>query len=374
MQSFKEYFKGLNNGIYLAACSHSPLWKGIDSSFKKYRNDLKEFGNPWDLWVEQMEYSKGLFADLIGAKKSEVAINFSVSSALTALLSGMRFDDRNEIVVSDMEYPTTNFIFLAQQPLGAKTKTIKNSNYKINLEQYKKNVGNRTKLVSAIHVASMNGFKQDIREISKIAHNAGSLIYVDVYQSLGTTPIDVRKDDIDFLSSGTLKWLLGVPGVSFLYVKEELIHSLEPTNIGWFSQKNPFLFGAEELDFSDSADRFQSGTWSVPGVYSAIEGMELIKKIGPDNIDMKIKNLVNHAIEYSNSKGLKTITPADPKERGAIVSFLVNDPHEVENSLRNIGIITSSRDVGLRIAPHFYNTKDEIERAIDQIWDLSRRR
>ncbi|MEM3191571.1 MAG: aminotransferase class V-fold PLP-dependent enzyme [Candidatus Micrarchaeaceae archaeon] len=371
MESFRKYFISLKDHIYLATCSHSPLWKGIERAFEKYRNDLKEFGNPWDLWVERMEYSKGLFASLIGAKKSEVAINFSVSSSLSALLSGMRFEDRNEIVVSDMEYPTTNFIFLAHERLGAKVKTIKNNGYRISLDQYEKNVGKKTKIVSAIHVASINGFKQNIKEISKITHDAGALLYVDAYQSLGTTPVDVKREDIDFLSSGTLKWLLGVPGVSYLYVREDLVRDLEPTNIGWFSQKNPFLFGAEKLDYSDSADRFQSGTWSVPGVYAAIEGMELIKKIGPENIDEKIRKLTSHAIEYSSSKGLKTITPSDSRERGAIVSFLVNDPHGIENRLRSIGTITSSRDVGLRIAPHFYNTIDEVERAIDQIWNFS---
>ncbi|PMP74379.1 MAG: cysteine desulfurase, partial [Aciduliprofundum sp.] len=226
MESYRKYFPVLENHVYLAACSHSPLWDGIERSMEKYRNDLYEFGNPWDLLVEQIEYSKGLFASLIGAKKNEVAIHYSVSSALTALLSGMKYEDRNEILVSDMEYPTTNFIFLAQERLGARTRTIKNKNHKIELEQYEKNISDKTKMVSAIHVASMNGFKQNIREISKIVHNSGSLLYVDVYQSLGTTPVDVRRDEIDFLSSGTLKWLLGVPGVAYLYVKEDLIQNL----------------------------------------------------------------------------------------------------------------------------------------------------
>ena len=350
---------------------HSPLWDGIERSMEKYRNDLYEFGNPWDLWVEQMEYSKGLFASLIGAKKNEVAIHFSVSSALTALLSGMKFEDRNEILVSDMEYPTTNFIFLAQERLGARTRTIRNKNHKIELEQYEKNISDKTKMVSAIHVSSINGFKQNIREISKIVHNSGALLYVDAYQSLGTTPVDVKRDEIDFISSGTLKWLLGVPGVAYLYVKEDLIQDLEPINIGWFSQKNPFLFGAEKLDYSDSADRFQSGTWSVPAVYSAIEGMELIKKIGSENINSKIRDLTNFALDYANMKGLSSISPEDSNERGAIVSFLIKDPHGAENKLRKMGIITSSRDIGLRIAPHFYNTKQEIEVALDHISSLA---
>jgi len=365
-----ERFKLLTNHIYLAACSHSPYWEGIERAYARYRDDLIEFGNPWDLWLEKMEYSKKLFADLIGAKKDEIAIHYSVSSALSALLSGFRYNERNELVVSDIEFPTTNFIFLVQELLGAKVIMIRSKNYKISLDQYEKNVSKYTKLVSAVHVSSINGFKQNIGEISKIAHKVGALIYVDAYQSLGTTKIDVRRDGIDFLAAGTTKWLLGIPGVAYLYVKEELIQDLLPTNIGWFSQKNPFFFGAEKLDYADNADRFQSGTWSVLGVYAAIEGMEMIKKIGVENIENKIKLLVDHAIDYATSKGLKTITPLDSKERGAIVSFLVNDPHGIEKKLRRIGIITSARGEGLRIAPHFYNSKEEIEEAIDQIWAI----
>ncbi len=125
-----------------------------------------------------------------------------------------------------------------------------------------------------------------------------------------------------------------------------------------------------KLDYTNTADRFQSGTWSVPAVYAAIEGMELIKRIDQENIDSRIMALMDHTMGYAESKGLRTITPHDSKERGAIASFLVNDPHGVEAKLRNMGTITSSRDVGLRIAPHFYNTEEEIETAIDQIWSL----
>ncbi len=123
----------------------------------------------------------------------------------------------------------------------------------------------------------------------------------------------------------------------------------------------------EKLDYANTAERFQSGTWSVPAVYAAIEGMELIKRIGPENIDSRI---MDHAMEYAESRGLRIIAPHDSKERGEISSFLVNDLYGVEVKLRNMVIITSLRDVGLRIAPRFYNTEEEIETAINQIWSF----
>jgi selenocysteine lyase/cysteine desulfurase len=370
MNDYRNEFINLDEKIFLAACSHSPLSKNVLFSLERYKYDLLEYGNPWDLWVEKVNIAKSLFANLINANVSEICPHFSVSSALTALLSSIDYEKRNEIVVSDMEYPTTNFIFLAQQKYGARVKTIENENYKIPINKYLSKINKNTILVSAIHVSSLNGFRQDIHQIGEIAHSAGAYLYVDAYQSLGTINVDVKKENIDFLTSGTLKWLLGLPGLAFLYVKNDLIDDLKPTNIGWFSQKNPFLFGARKLEYAEGADRFQSGTWSIPSVYAAIEGMKIILKVGVENIERKIGELTKYALEVANDLGLESITPKNANERGAIVSFLVKSPHKVETILRKENIITSARDRGIRIAPHFYNTKEEIEKAVTRISEL----
>ena len=330
-------------------------------------HDLTEYGNPWDLWLEKIALARRLFSRLIGASPDEVFPSFSVSSALSSVMSSFRYGERDGIVVSDLEYPTTNYIFLAQRKYGARVTTLRNRGYALEHGQYSEAVDSRTLLTSAVHVSSLNGFRQNIREISRIAHDAGSLFYTDAYQSLGTVPVDVRRDGIDFLAAGNLKYLLGLPGIAFMYVRKELIGDLEPTGIGWFSQKNPFRFGATELDYADTADRFQSGTPGIPSVYAAIEGMETILDVGVGNIERHVARLTARAIALADECRLETITPHEPERRGAIVSFVVSRPHELELKLREEGIITSSRDISLRIAPHFYNTADEIDKAVDRI-------
>ncbi len=286
------------------------------------------------MWMEKVEESKKLFATLINASPDEICPSSCVSQALSALLSGMHYTKRrNEIVVSDMEYPTTNFIFLAQRKYGATVKTIKNKDWDISVENTKKSVTKSTLLTSAIHVSSMNGLKQDIGEIVDIAHKVGSNAYVDAYQSVGNTKIDVKKEDIDFLTTGTLKYLLALPGRAFLYVRRDLISKFEPTSIGWFSQTNPFLFGAEELDYSKTADRFQSGICSIPSRYATIAGLKIILEVGISNIEERIRQLTRHAIKYAGELGLKTITPAEDSKRGAMVSFGVRDSHKLELKL-----------------------------------------
>ena len=320
-----------------------------------------------------MSEVKSLFAKLIKASPEEVAPHFSVSSAFGALLSAFDYGRRNEIVISDMEYPTSNHVVLGQEKFGANVITIKNRNYRVDPDDYRKVTGRKTRLVSAVHVSSLNGFIEDIRSIGKVAHDVNSEVYVDAYQSVGNVPIDVKKDDVDYLTAGTLKYLLGLPGLAFLYVRKELIKELEPAYIGWFSQKDPFQFGAEKLDYADTADRFQSGTWAIPALYTSITGLKVILKEGVPSIREKIMKLTRQAIDLGMELGLRTISPQNDQERGAMVSFVVREPHEMENMLRNEGIITSSRGIGLRIAPHFYNTPADIEKAVKRIAELNAR-
>lgn len=362
----------MNGGkqIYLAACSHSPPSVLLTRTLDAYSRDLMDYGNPWDMWMEKVRESTRLFSKLIHASPDEVFPSFSVSSALSAVLSSFKYGRRNRLVVSDLEYPTTNFMFLAQRRLGARASTLRSRNFTIEPDAYRRAVDVRTLLTSAIHVSSMNGFRQELGEICGIAHSAGSLFYTDAYQSLGTVPVDVRKLDIDMLSAGNLKYLLGLPGIAFMYVRRELSEKLEPTSIGWFSQKDPFKFGATRLEYADGAARFQSGTLSIPSVYAAIGGMKAILSIGVTGIQRHISSLTSHALEIASETGLHTITPQEPGRRGAIVSFVVRRPHELENRLRSEGIITSSRGIGIRIAPHFYNSTSDVEKAVRRISEL----
>lgn len=361
-----------NKAIYLAACSHSPFYNGMRESLLRYQEDLIEWGNPWDLWGEKVDEARKLFAKIIHASPEEISPNFSVSSAFGALLSAFIYNGRYEILTSDLEYPTTNHLILAQKKFGAKQVLIRHNNYRLTAEQYRSLAGQRTKLLTAIHVSSINGFMQDLRALTQVAREAGAAIYVDAYQSVGNSPIDVKRDEIDFLTAGTLKYLLGLPGLAFLYVRQDLIEDMEPAFIGWFSQKDPFRFGPEKIDYASTADRFQSGTWSIPSIYASITGMKTILSLGISVIRSRIEKLTERAITAGDSAGLVTISPREPKERGAIVSFVVPEAHSIEKRLRFAGIIASSRDVGIRIAPHFYNTTDEVDTAVERISEFSR--
>jgi selenocysteine lyase/cysteine desulfurase len=212
-----------------------------------------------------------------------------------------------------------------QRKRGAEVRVLRDAGHGPSPEDYAAAIDDETLLVTAIHVSSLSGFRQDLRSISEAAHARGAMC--------SRTPIShwarsrwMSRGNVDFLSSGTHKWLLGLPGIAFLRVRRDLIGSLEPVDAGWLSQERPFEFGARDLNCRRTADRFQSGTWSIPSLYAAIEGMRIILEVGPAAIEERIRTLTGRALKGIEERGLRTATPSDPAKRGAIVSVATADP------------------------------------------------
>ena len=364
----RNLFMGLENSTHLAACSQAPMLKSVWKSLEKYREDLLEYGNPWELWSEKVGQLRSLVAGLIGADRDEIAITFSVSSAFSGLLSGLKNSGKNRIVTDDLEYPTTNYIVLAQEKNGWKHETIRHSGGIITGDQYRRAIDNKTELATVVHVSSLNGFRQDLKSIAEICHGKGTEMYVDCYQSLGTMPLDVKKTGIDYMSGGMLKWLLGASGTAFLYVRKDLAENMDPSSTGWFSQADPFRFGAEELNFASGARRFESGTWAIPSIYASIEGIRTIMETGTDLIRGRIERLASYALDLASEMGFKSPTPVDKDMRSGIVAIDIEHPFEVENILRrDHRIFTSARGNSLRIAPHFYNSREDISKVFEAL-------
>src|SRR6202140_5953268 len=172
-------------------------------------------------------------------------------------------------------------------------------------------VDRNTLIVPLTHVFFKNGFRSEVSAVTNIAHASGALVMLDDYQDCGTRPVDVKAMDLDFYVTGTLKYLLGPPGLAFMYVRKELIASLVPTITGWFAQTNPFAFDPQHIDLSPTARRFESGSPSVPNVYAAVPGLHLLQEIGLENVAGHIKKLTQSLLTHALDLGIRAKTPID---------------------------------------------------------------
>ena len=364
-------FPALDTTIHLANCSHSPQSKRVRGAIEGYLDSWLETGMDWDLWMAEVERAREAFAGLIGAKPTEVAVSTSASAAVASIASALSVEgQRRRVVTTEAEFPTVGHVWLAHQKYGYEVDFVPVRDGALKLEDYESKIDGRTLITSATHIYYRNGFKQNVARIAEIAHSAGSLLLVDAYQSLGTCRVDVRELDADMLVGGALKYLLGIPGIAFIYVKEELIERLEPALTGWFGRREPFAFDATQLDYASGATRFETGTPPIFAAVAAQAGISLIREVGVDRIERRIEELSRHTIEAARLRDLDYAGPADVSQKGATTAIRVSDPHRVEAELKERRVVASARGDVIRIAPHFFTTTSDLDRGLDELRSL----
>ena len=371
IQKWRKQFPILEKVIYLANCSHTPQSIHIRKTIKNYLDNWNEMGMNWEEWMEAVDESKAVFAKLINANSNEIAMHASVSQAIYSIASSLDYSGRrNKVVITEAEFPTVVHVWTASRRLGFDLEFVPLSNHQIDLAAYEKIIDERTLIVCIPHVYYQNGFKQDIAAICEITHKKGALLFVDAYQCLGTDPIDVKTLDIDILTSGNLKYLLGMPGSAYLYVKKELTPYLKPMATGWFGQENPFAFDIYNFQYASDARRFDTGTPPIITAYAAQAGMENILEVGQSNIKVWIDELSRYTLQELEKRGLETISPKEISKKGPTTSIVVPDPHSVEVELKKRMIVASARGPIIRYAPHFFVTHEDIDTALDALEEI----
>jgi selenocysteine lyase/cysteine desulfurase len=363
----------LGSCIPLNNCSQGPQTDITRAAAERYLESWNRIGMDWDAWMEEVRLAKAAFATLIGAAPDDIAVFSSVSEATSAVASALDFTgSKRRVVVSEMEFPTTGHVWLAQERRGAEVSWVAMTDGGIELADYDAAIDSDTILVAACHGFYLNGFMQDLGRIAARAHDAGALVFADAYQTLGAMPVDVTASGVDFLASGNLKYLMGVPGIAFLYVRPGLAETLQPSVTGWFGRVNPFAFDARQLDWSSGASRFDCGTPPIMNAYIARAGMEMIAGIGVEKIRAWHEVLSKRLRDGGRERGLTQHGTSDLARKTANSAFIVKGSPNIEAAMRARGVLASARGPVIRLAPHFYNTLDDVDTALDLLAELTR--
>ena len=365
---FRSRFPIFRSKVYLNSCSQGALSDAVESAMREYLESWNRHGSPWEHWVGVQEELRGEFAGLIGSSAAEVAVTFSASSAIYSVASAMDYRTRPKVVLGELEFPTQCHIWLAQRARGAQIEWVACPEGKVTPDDYRKHLDNKTVILPAAHLCFRNGFRVHASGLAQAAHENGAYILLDDYQSCGTRPVNVQLLGADFYVTGALKYLLGSSGVAFLYVRRELIERLDPTLTGWFAQRNPFAFDIRRHEPAASAVRFQSGTPPVPSVYAALAGVRLLKSLGLENVARRIEQLSRLFIRGAADRGWALKTPADSS--GPLVVLEARDAGRVVELLGGMGIVVSSRDNGVRVSFHAYNTPGDVNDLFDALGRL----
>jgi selenocysteine lyase/cysteine desulfurase len=368
LEAWRAEFPILERKVYLNSCSLGALSHRAMARVAQFHEDWNTWGaSAWyEIWLARLAETRSAVGRLINASADEVALTASVSVALTAVGSAIDYDRRPRVVVADLDFPTLAYQWMVRPDVEV-VRVPSDDGASIDPVRWAAAVDERTAVLATSHVFFTTGAIQDLATLARIAHDRGALFLVDAYQSAGQVPIDVKAADVDLLITGPLKWLLGGPGLAYLYVRHELVPRLMPRIAGWFGAREQFRFDIGAFEFREDARRFELGTPALPTVHSALGGHEIIEEVGIDVIREQNRRLTERLIRRARSAGM-VVRCAEPAEaRSAIVMIAHEDPAGAVDALAARDVIVDWRPGFVRVSPHFYNTDEEVDLVVDAL-------
>ena len=369
---WREEFPILNNTTYLISNSLGAMPKSVYDKMHEYAETWATRGvRAWEEnWWELNSVVGNIIAPLLGTGPNEISMHVNISLLQSIILSSFDFkSNKNEIVYSNLEFPSEMYVFERfASKLGAKIKAVESEDLVIpSTEKILEAINERTLLVPVSHVLFRSAYIMDIKAIVEKAHSVGAYVVLDTYHSTGTIPVDLKELGVDILIGGVLKWLCGGPGGIFLWIKPSLRAKLEPAITGWVAHSNPFAF-EEKMNYTQDVYKFLNGTPTIPALYSSQEGPKIVNKVGIDKIRKKSIHQTSLIINIAQKEGYKINSPLDTDKRGGTVTIDMPDSYLISKELLNRNIIVDYRkDAGIRMAPHFYNSDDEVLFAMDEL-------
>lgn len=316
-----------------------------------------------------MEEYRARIARFIGARADEIAILRSTSDGANMIAGGFRWKPGDEIVLPDNEFGANAYPWLRLRAHGVNVRLVPSAQERLTPDILKKYISKNTRVVTVSWVSFEDGYRHDLAALAEVAHAAGALFCVDAIQALGAFGVDVSASGIDALYAGGAKWLLALQGVSFLYLRADLIDRFELAFPGWRSVANIWDFLDFEQPFAADATRFEAGTPNFIGALSLTESIALIESSGTAAIAKHVLDLTDRLVEGLKQLDAEIASIRGPETSSGIVTFKIpeTDPIELGKSLQQSGFVTTYRTNGIRVAPHGYNTAAEIDRLVAAI-------
>jgi kynureninase len=318
----------------------------------------------WDDWLPEVDRAAARIARLLSAPAGSVTMFTNVSQVNAVLASCFEYTaKRNKVVYTSLEFPSVSYVWKAEERRGARVHIVESAdNVHISTQNLLDAIDEETVCVPISHVIFRSSYIQEIRAIADKAAQVGAHVILDCYQSLGVLPVDVVDLGVSFACGGSVKYLCGGPGAAYLYVRPDLIEAFEPRVTGWFGNEAPFAFTMPAQSYADGIWRYMGGTPAIATLYQARAGAEILGEVGARAIREKSVRSTARVIERVDERSFTLNTPRDPDRRAGSVVFDFVGAAEVARELNHRRFYCDHRPgAGIRIAPHFYTTEEEID-------------
>jgi cysteine desulfurase / selenocysteine lyase len=367
----RSLFPIVKKRVYLNNASIAPLALPVIGAVEAFMADVRDNGDRnYPSWCHYADNEiKGRVAGLIGADRTEIAFVKNTTEGLVTVANGLDWRAGDNVVIADIEYPSNVYCWLNLQRRGVELRWVKNVEGRIRPADIAEAVNGRTRVVSLSAVQFSNGFRLDVAEVGEICRRRQVLLNLDAIQWLGCIHMDLRRYNVDFLSAGGHKWLLGPIGTGLFYCRRNSLDLLTPPSVGYHSVNKHEDHLDYDLTFRPDAGRFEEALVNFPGLSGLDAAVKLLRAVGTDVIEKHVLRLCNLAREELTRLGCKILSPSNENERSGILTFC--NPRvpadTLARHLSQVGIDVSPRGDKIRISPAVYNDEGDIHAFVDAI-------
>ncbi|MEW6208021.1 MAG: aminotransferase class V-fold PLP-dependent enzyme [Acidobacteriota bacterium] len=370
-ESIRSLFPVTEKYVYMNHAAVSPLSVRVRDAMIGLIDDVTANGAVnFDHWCAAYDHTRRSAAKLVNARAHEIAFMRNTSDAISAVANGISWSEGDNVVTCNVEFPANIYPWMRlREERGIKMKMAAERDGRIDADELLSLVDDRTRAVTLSWVQFSNGFRAPLERIGRFCRERGIIFMVDVIQGLGGLKLDVKRDWVDAFAADAHKYLLGPEGVALLYVSDRIIDQIRPTVVGWMSVKDYDHHLDYDLTYREGALRFESGTLNTAGVYGLGAAVDLFLEVGEEKVEEHLLGLSDYLALRLTEKGYQVISSRREGERSGIVTCKheKHSPGHLYRLLRAKNIITAPRAKRLRISPHFYNTREEVDALIDAL-------
>ncbi|MGI9613984.1 MAG: aminotransferase class V-fold PLP-dependent enzyme [Acidimicrobiales bacterium] len=363
----RAQFPSADTAIHLDHASVGPISLRVAEAMQRNAADHASHG--FDaVWRDEIERVRGQVAWLIGSRSDNVAFVQNTSFGVSIAANGIDWQEGDNVVLPAREFPSNYYPWLNVGTRGVQLRPVAAPEGHVSIDAIANAIDDRTRVVTLSAVQYSNGHRYDLAALGELCREGGVLFVVDGTQAVGALTIDVEALGIDVLAVSSHKWMLGPPGIGFVHLSDRALDVVRPSVVGWLSVTNPFLFDYR-LDLPLSATSFEPGTENVIGIVGLGGTVSLLEEFGTAWAENRILDLTDHLCQEVAGRGFVIQSPRHDHQRSGIVIFSKAgvDPEHLHERLTAAGVKCAVRAGGIRFSPHYYNTTDEIDAAVDAL-------
>jgi selenocysteine lyase/cysteine desulfurase len=362
----RALFPITERAIYLNHAAVSPPPRTTVDAVEAQLADVREHGSAnYRNWIAVKESARRLAATMIGARPEQIAFMRNTSDGLSTIANGLRWSPGDNVVTFRNEFPSNIYPWLRlRDAFGVEVRMCEERNGRMDPDELIALMDSRTRVVAISQVQYASGFRADLARLGRAARAHDALLVVDVIQAMGVIPTDVEAELVDAAAGAGHKWLLSPEGVGILYLSDRARARLEPTLVGWVSVPDPEDYNNFEQGWKDGALAWETGTGPTALIHGLEASLRLLTEIGTAAISAHLEMLTDVLCERLVASDYEIVSSRSAGEKSQIVCIRHRGrltSMELYAHLRKQHIVTAPRGDRLRIAPHCYNTLDDIE-------------